>query len=50
MLAFFAGEFLYLGAADLLPEAHREKTSAKLVLATVLGIALIFATTQILRV
>lgn len=50
MLAFFAGEFLYLGAADLLPEAHREKTSAKLVLATVLGIALIFATTQILHV
>jgi zinc transporter ZupT len=50
MLAFFSGEFLYLGAADLLPEAHREKTSAKIVLATILGVALVFVTTQLLRV
>lgn len=50
MLAFFSGEFLYLGAADLLPEAHREKTSAKLVLATILGIAIVFVTTQLLRI
>jgi zinc transporter ZupT len=49
VLAFFAGEFLYLGATDLLPEAHRHENSLKLLLATILGIALIYATTQALR-
>jgi ZIP family zinc transporter len=37
ILAIFAGFFLYLGATDLLPEAHRERSSAKLVLFTILG-------------
>jgi ZIP family zinc transporter len=50
MLSFFVGEFLYLGAADLLPEAHREGSSAKLVLATIGGVLAIFATTQILKI
>lgn len=49
VLAFFAGEFLYLGATDLLPEAHRHENSLKLLLATILGIAMIYATTQALR-
>lgn len=47
---FFVGEFLYLGAADLLPEAHRHGSSAKLVLATVLGILVIFTVTRFLQV
>jgi ZIP family zinc transporter len=50
MLSFFVGEFLYLGAADLLPEAHREGSSAKLVLATIAGVMIIFATTQLLNI
>jgi len=50
LLAFFAGEFLYLGATDLLPEAHRQKNSIKLLFATILGVAMIFLTTQIVHV
>jgi ZIP family zinc transporter len=49
VLAFFAGEFIYLGATDLLPEAHRHENSLKLLLATVLGMLVIFATTHALR-
>jgi len=50
ILPFFVGEFLYLGAADLLPEAHRLGSSAKLVIATVLGISIIFIVTRLLPV
>ena len=50
ILAFFTGEFLYLGATDLLPEAHRYKASFKLLFATILGIAVIYASTQLLRI
>lgn len=50
MLSFFVGEFLYLGAADLLPEAHRQGSSAKLVLATIAGVLIIFVTTQLLNI
>ena len=49
LLAFFAGEFLYLGATDLLPEAHRHENSIKLLFATILGVAMIFMTTQIVH-
>lgn len=49
LLAFFSGEFLYLGATDLLPEAHRHEVSFKLLFATILGIALIYGTTQVLH-
>ena len=42
-LAFFSGLFLYIGASDLLPEAHRVNTSATTLLATVCGIAFVFA-------
>jgi ZIP family zinc transporter len=48
LLSFFSGEFLYLGAADLLPEAHRQGTSVKLIIATIAGIILILLTTRIL--
>jgi ZIP family zinc transporter len=50
MLSFFVGEFLYLGAADLLPEAHRQGSSAMLVLATIAGVLIIFVTTQLLNI
>jgi zinc transporter ZupT len=50
LLAFFAGEFLYLGATDLLPEAHRHEVSFRLLFATILGVAMMFATTQVLRI
>lgn len=46
LLAFFVGEFLFIGAADLLPEAHGSGTSFRLVLATVLGVLLIFGVTR----
>ncbi len=47
-LAFFVGEFVYIGAADLLPEAHQRGTSFKLVYSTVLGVLLIFTVTRFL--
>ena len=37
MLGFFAGFFLYVGAAELLPEAHRRDRSRLVALATILG-------------
>lgn len=46
LLAFFVGEFLFIGAADLLPEAHASGTSFRLVFATVLGVLLIFGVTR----
>ena len=49
VLAFFVGEFLYIGAADLLPEAHQGGTSLRLVLATVMGVLLIFGATRFLN-
>ena len=46
LLAFFVGEFLFIGAADLLPEAHERGTSFRLVFATILGVLLIFTVTR----
>ena len=43
VLAFFAGFFLYVGAAELLPEAHRRDRSRWLVLATLGGAVAIYA-------
>ncbi len=49
VLSFFTGEFLYLGASDLLPEAHRYGSSLKLLLATICGISVIFLVTSFLQ-
>lgn len=38
MLAVFAGFFLYIGAAELLPEAHRSDRSRLVVLGTLAGV------------
>jgi ZIP family zinc transporter len=42
MLAVFAGFFLYIGAAELLPEAHRSDRSRLIVLATLAGVVAIY--------
>jgi ZIP family zinc transporter len=42
MLGFFAGFFLYVGAAELLPEAHRRDRSRLIVLATLAGVVGIY--------
>jgi zinc transporter ZupT len=49
-LGFFAGFLLYIGVADILPEAHSAAGSAttlKLILLTGLGAAFIFAVTRL---
>jgi zinc and cadmium transporter len=38
-LAFIAGDFLYIGAGDLLPEAHR-RFNVKVIAAVFLGVGL----------
>jgi len=45
-LGFFAGFLLYIGAADLLPEAHSKHSSYKLIALTILGMAFIFLVTR----
>jgi zinc transporter ZupT len=42
MLAVFAGFFLYIGAAELLPEAHRTDRSQWVVAATLAGVVAIY--------
>lgn len=41
-LGFFAGFLLYIGASDILPQAHSKKSSYQLMSLTVLGALLIF--------
>ena len=45
-LGFFAGFLLYIGASDILPEAHSKHSSGKLIALTVLGTAFIFILTR----
>jgi ZIP family zinc transporter len=47
-LGFFAGFLLYIGAADILPEAHREHSSKLTLLATVVGVLFILLVTRII--
>lgn len=46
-LGFFAGFLLYIGASDILPEAHSQRSSFKLLLLTILGSAMIFFITRL---
>lgn len=41
-LGFFAGFLLYIGASDILPQAHMKKSSYQLMSLTVLGVLFIF--------
>lgn len=45
-LGFFAGFLLYIGASDLLPEAHSKHSSYKMLALTLLGSVFIFFVTQ----
>lgn len=45
-LGFFAGFLLYIGAADILPEAHSHRSSALTIALTYLGAAFVFAVTR----
>ena len=45
-LGFFAGFLLYIGASDLLPEAHSKHSSFKLIGLTLLGVLFIFLVTR----
>ena len=47
LLPFFAGGFLYLGASDLLPEAHEQNPPLVSLVSTLAGFALIFAVVQV---
>ncbi len=47
-LGFFAGFLLYIGASDILPEAHSEKSSIGTILMTILGVCFIFVVTRII--
>ncbi len=46
-LALFAGFLLYLGASDILPQAHDEKSDRTTIVMTILGVAVIFLITQL---
>lgn len=45
-LGFFAGFLLYIGASDILPEAHSQKSSYATIFLTIFGLALIFLVTR----
>lgn len=46
-LGFFAGFLIYIGAADILPQAHSDKSSFKTIGMTILGIVFIYLITSI---
>ena len=45
-LGFFAGFLLYIGASEILPEAHSKHSSYKTILLTVLGVVFMFFVTK----
>lgn len=47
-LGFFAGFLLYIGASDILPEAHSRDSSLKTIAMTLLGVVFIFAVSSVL--
>jgi zinc transporter ZupT len=48
LLPFFAGGFLYLGASDLLPEAHEKNPPLVSLLMTLAGFLVIFVVVQVI--
>lgn len=46
-LGFFAGFLLYIGASELLPEAHSHHTSFRLLFLTIAGVVFIFLVTRV---
>jgi len=49
ILGLFVGFFLYVGAAELLPEAHRKERGGIVMVATIAGAAFIYAVTRALE-
>ncbi len=47
-LGFFAGFLLYIGASDILPEAHSKYSSLRTIALTVLGAAFVFIITRLI--
>jgi ZIP family zinc transporter len=47
-LGFFAGFLLYIGASDILPEAHSQDSSYKTILMTIFGVVLVFLMTSLI--
>jgi len=45
-LGFFAGFLLYIGASEILPEAHSKHSSYRTIATTILGVAFIFVITR----
>jgi ZIP family zinc transporter len=48
LLPFFAGGFLYLGASDLLPEAHQKNPEILTIISCIVGFVVIFILTYVL--
>jgi ZIP family zinc transporter len=48
LIPFFAGGFLYLGASDLLPEAHQKNPQILTIISCIAGFILIFILTYVL--
>lgn len=46
-LGFFAGFLLYIGASDILPQAHSKKSSYATILLTVIGVIFMYFITQL---
>ena len=48
-LGFFAGFLLYIGASDILPQAHSNKSTAFTLTLTVLGVVFAFVVSRFVR-
>jgi len=48
-LGAFAGFLLYIGASDILPEAHSQNSSLKLIGLTILGVVLVFLSATFIK-
>lgn len=46
-LGFFAGFLLYIGASDILPQAHSKKSSYRLIGLTILGVVVVFLVSRL---
>ena len=49
LLGIFVGFFLYVGGAELLPEAHRKERSGWVMIATVIGACFIYGATRLVQ-
>lgn len=50
ILGVFVGFFLYVGGAELLPEAHRQERSGWVMIATIAGAIFIYAATRVVAI